>query len=157
MPGARASTRAQNSPASVREMASRLAKSSDGLPLPQIVDEQVADRPALDAVAVDQLLDRQLPAGQAERADAVRRVAGEDTQGAQPQVEVDLLLPAAGVDPPHRLDQLDAVADGDVGDGAALAGQQRGDPGGRDLGVALGAGRFGVGQLAAAGRTRPGP
>jgi hypothetical protein len=32
----------------------------------------------------------------------------------------DLLLPAAGMDPPHRLDQLDAVANGDVGDGAAL-------------------------------------
>jgi hypothetical protein len=92
------------------------------------------------------LLDRQLPAGQPERADAVRCVAGEDTQGAQPQVEVDLLLPAAGVDPPHRLDQLDAVADGDVGDSAALAGHQRGDPGRRDLGVALGTGRFGVGQ-----------
>ena len=77
----------------------------------------------------------------------MRCVAGEDTQGAQPQVEVDLLLPAAGVDPPHRLDQLDAVADGDVGDSAALAGHQRGDPGCRDLGVALGCGRFGVGQL----------
>ena len=77
--------------------------------------------------------------------------AGKIAEGAQPQVEVDLLLAAAGVDPPLGVGQLHAVPDGDVADDAALAGQQRRDPGGREPGVLQGRRRPGLGQLAQPG------
>ena len=52
-----------------------------GLPFLQVVHEQVADRLALQPVAVDEFLDGQLPLGQAERADGGRGVGGEDARG----------------------------------------------------------------------------
>jgi hypothetical protein len=70
----------------------------------------------------------------------------KDAQGAQPEVEVDLLLPATRVRAAQRVHQLHAVTDGDVGDDATLAGQQRGDPGRGDPGVGLGTGRLGLRQ-----------
>src|SRR6266700_3542671 len=86
------------------------------LPFPQVVHEQVADRLGLQPVAADQFLDGQLALGHAERADGGRRVAGEDPEGAEPEVEVDFILAAADVDPPLGVGELDAVPDGDVAD-----------------------------------------
>jgi hypothetical protein len=118
-----------------------------GLPLAQIVHDQVAHRRAAQPVAVHQLLDAQLPTGEPEGADGGRRVGREDAQCPQPQVEVDLLLPAAGLHPPLGVDQLDAVADGDLVDAPALAGQQGRDPGRGDLPVHAPTGRAGRGEL----------
>jgi hypothetical protein len=52
MPGAMASMRAQNSPARLREIASMLAKSSDGCRFPQVVDEQAANGSATQRVSI---------------------------------------------------------------------------------------------------------
>jgi hypothetical protein len=112
-----------------------------GLPLAQVVHDQVAHRRAAQPVAVHQLLDAQLPTGEPEGADGGRRVGREDAQCPQPQVEVDLLLAAAGLHPPLGVDQLDAVADGDLVDAPAFAGQQGRDPGRGDLPVHARAGR----------------
>jgi hypothetical protein len=122
-----------------------------GLPFPQVVHEQVADRLALQAVSVDELLDGQLSLGHAERADGGRGAGGEDPEGVQAEVEVDLLLAAAGVDQPLGIGHLHAVPDGDVGDGAALAGQNGRDPGGREPGICPGRRRPGFRQLAQPG------
>lgn len=105
------------------------------------------NRPTLDGISVNQLLDRQPPAGQAERADAVRSVLRQDAQCTQPEIEVDLLLATASVDLSHGFHEFHAITDDDVGDNTALAGQDRSDPGRRDPGVSVGAGRLGGGQL----------
>ncbi|MEV2226876.1 hypothetical protein AB0E01_44655 [Nocardia vinacea] len=118
-----------------------------GLPFTKVVDQQVSDGSALDAIAVDTLLDCESPAGQSERADAVRRAPREYAQGAKLQIEVDFLLSAAGLDPAYGLHELHAVSDHDVGDAAALAGQDRGYAGRRDLRIRRRAGRFGGGQI----------
>ncbi|WP_216825613.1 hypothetical protein [Streptomyces sp. P3] len=68
----------------------------------------------------------------------------------QPQVEVDLLLSAAGMHPALGIDELHAVADSDVVDPPALAGQQDGDPRRGGLRILARARRPGGGQLAQA-------
>lgn len=65
----------------------------------------------------------------------------EDTQGPQPKVEVDLALTPADMDPTQGVDQLHAVADGDVSDQPARAGQKQRDPSRRDGGLPSGADR----------------
>ncbi|MGV4988970.1 hypothetical protein ACVB8X_40960 [Streptomyces sp. NRAIS4] len=120
------------------------------LPLPQVVHDQIADRPALDAVAVHQLLDAQLAKGKAECPDRCRGVLREDAQGAQPQIEVVLPLPAAGMHPALGVDELHAVADRDVADESALAGQEGRDACRGDLGVLARVRQPGLGQLAQA-------
>ena len=124
-----------------------------GLPFPQVVHDQVADRLAPQPVAVDEFLDGQLALGQPERPDGGRGVGGEDAQGAQPQVEVDLFLPAAGVHPALGVGQLHAVPDRDVADEAALAGQQGRDPGRREPRIRREAG----GPASASWRSRANP
>ena len=151
MPGDRASILAQNRPARDRENRVQAGVVQRGLPFLQVVHEQVADRLALQPVAVDEFLDGQLSLGLAERADRGRGVGGEDAEGSQPQVEVDFPLAAAGVDPPLGIDQFHAVPDGDIADEAALAGHQRRDPGSRVAGVARGGCRPGLGQFAQPG------
>ena len=138
MPGDRTSILAQNRPARDRGDRVQAGVVECGLPFLQVVHEQVADRLALQPVAVDEFLDGQLSLGQAERADRGRGVGGEDAEGSQPQVEVDFPLAAAGVDPPLGIGQFHAVPDGDVADEAAFAGHQRRDPGGRVTGVVQG-------------------
>ncbi|MFH8446880.1 hypothetical protein ACH4D3_37420 [Streptomyces sp. NPDC018026] len=115
--------------------------------LAQIVHDHVAHRLAPDLVAVHQLFDAQLPQGELEGTNRGRGILGEDTHGPQPQVEVDLLLSVAGVHPALGIDELHAVADGDVADPSALAGQQGGDPRRGDLRILARARRPGGGQL----------
>ena len=124
-----------------------------GLPFPQVVHEQVADRLALQPVAVDEFLDGQLSLGHAERADGGRGAGGEDPEGVQAEVEVDLLLAAAGVDQPLGIGHLHAVPDGDAADGAALAGQDGRDPGVSEPGVC----RDAAGPDSASSRSRANP
>jgi hypothetical protein len=109
-----------------------------GLPFFQIVHEQVADRLALQPVAVDELLDGQLPLGHAERADGGRGVVREDSKGVQAEIEIDPFLAAAGVDQPLGVSHLHAVPNGDVADDAAFAGQDGRDSGVREPGVLQG-------------------
>ncbi|MGD0069646.1 MAG: hypothetical protein ABSB76_40315, partial [Streptosporangiaceae bacterium] len=123
-----------------------------GLPFPQVVHEQVADGLALEAVAVDELLDGELPLGHAERADRGGGIGGKHAEGVQAEVEVDFLLASAGLHPPLGVSQLHAVTDGDVGDDAALAGKQGRDPGRREPGVLPGRRRPGLGQLPQPGK-----
>jgi len=77
-----------------------------GLSFPQVVHEQVADRLALQPVAVDQFLGGELPPGHAKRPDRGRGVAGEGPEGTKAEVEVDFLLAAAGLHPPLGVGHL---------------------------------------------------
>jgi hypothetical protein len=86
-------------------------------------------------MAVDELLDGELSLGHAECPDRGRGVGGKHAEGVQAEVEVDFLLAPAGLHPPLGISQLHAVADGDAGDDAALAGKQGRDPGRREPGV----------------------
>ena len=154
MPGDRASILAQNRPARDRGDRVQAGVVECGLPFLQVVHEQVADRLALQPVAVDEFLDGQLSLGHAERADRGRGVGGEDPEGVQAEVEVDLLLAAAGVDQPLGVGHLHAVPDGDVADDAALAGQDGRDPGVREPGVLPVPTPARIPPARAAGRTR---
>ena len=92
-----------------------------GLAFAQVVHQQVPDRAAFDAVAVDQL-----PA--AELALGLQRPPGrgslaEDPRGPQQLVEVRAGGFAAAQQVPGDQQQFQAVADGDVSDLAALGGQ----------------------------------
>ena len=95
-----------------------------GLALAQVVHEQVADRPAGQVVAVDQLLGGQLPGEPgADHPDRGRRAGREGPGGVQELVEeraVPVGAGAVGEHLPAAVQQLDAVAGGDVGDQAAL-------------------------------------
>ena len=117
------------------------------LPLAQVVDDQIADRLAPQRISVDEFFDGQPSGGESERADGVWGVVGKDAQRTQPQVEIDLLLPPADMHSPLGVDQFHAVADGDIRDPAALAGQQRRDPGRGHTRVRGGAGRLVRGEL----------
>ena len=104
------------------------------LPFPQVVDQHVPHRPALDVVAVDQLLTAGLPAS-GEHLDRRGSVFAPAAAGVQQLVE----QRAAGV---HvvglrqirgGLEQLQAVPDPHVGDQPAFGGQDHPDPGQRLL------------------------
>jgi len=56
------------------------------------------------------------PAASPNAADGVWGVVGKGAQRKQPQVEIDLLLPPADMHSPLGVDQLHAVADGDIRD-----------------------------------------
>jgi len=71
----------------------------------------------LDAAAAAMAFFDGQPSGrESERADGVWGVVGKGAQRKQPQVEIDLLLPPADMHSPLGVDQLHAVADGDIRD-----------------------------------------
>ena len=122
MPGWWASRSAQNS----AQAAGQLLQAGvvhRGLAFSQVVHEQVTDRPAGELVAVDQLGGRALPRG-AQLAQPGRRCRAEDPHLAQQPVELAApsLLAApwtsASVSSSSR-----TIPDGDVGQHAALGGQ----------------------------------
>ena len=118
-----------------------------GLPLPQVVHQHIADGPAGQVIAVDQLLDGQLPgeAG-AEHPDSGRRAGGEDAGRVQKLVE-ERAMPvgpaAAGEHLAAVLQQLQAVSGGDIADASALGRHDQRDPldRGQEGGVSHDAGR----------------
>ena len=117
------------------------------LAFPQVVHEQVADRPALQLVAVDQLVRRQLARG-AERPQPFGRLVSEDPQLAQHPVE-DLVIPCrAGEALSFAVHQFQRVADGDVGQSAALGSDDFSAPAQREACGNGGHARIGVAQLA---------
>jgi len=97
------------------------------LAFPQIVDQQIAHRPALEAAAIDQLLHAELPpVGQRPHG---RRGGGvKHAECVQQLVEVRALVAGEGADVGGDLEQFQAVADGDVSDHAALGHHEGGDP-----------------------------
>jgi len=103
-----------------------------GLALAQVVHEQVADRPAGKVIAVDELLDCQLPSELGADHPGVGRGAGREHPGLVQELVEERAVPVAAgpvvEDPPAAIQQLDAVAGGDVGDQAALGGHDQGDP-----------------------------
>jgi hypothetical protein len=102
-----------------------------GLALAQVVREQVPDRPAGDAVPVDELLGGELPGELgADHPDGCRRGGREGPGGVQELVEERAGPPGAGAARglPAAVQQLDAVAGGDIGDEAALGGHDHRDP-----------------------------
>ena len=103
-----------------------------GLALAQVVHEQVPDRPAGDAVPVDELLGGELPGELgADHPDGWRGGGRERPGGVQELVEERAGPPGAGAVAgglPGAVQQLDAVAGGDVGDEAALGGHDHRDP-----------------------------
>ena len=115
-----------------------------GLAFPQVVHEQVADGPAVQLVAVDQLVRRELTRG-AERPQPPGRLVSEGPQLAQHPVE-DLVIPGrAGEAFSFAVHQFQRVADGDVSQNAALSSddlgaaaqrEARGDGGHAGIGVA---------------------
>lgn len=120
-----------------------------GLALAQVVDEQVAYGTAGHLVAVDQLLQRAL-AGTPQLTQRRRGLVSEHTQVVQDPIEqvgrADRGAPQFGLD----LQQFQDVAGGDVGDDAAL--------GGEDLGGAVGdAGRGGRGDARILAASLPQP
>jgi hypothetical protein len=102
-----------------------------GLAFTQVVHQKVPDRPAFDAVAVDQLLAAELPLGP--QRPPGRGSRAEDPRGPQQLVEVRAGGVAAAQQLSGDLQQLQAVADGDISDRAALGGQDRRDPAQRQL------------------------
>ncbi len=96
------------------------------LAFPQVVHQQVTDRPAGDLVPVDQLLAPEPALGS--QSPHRRRVAGEHSQGAEQLVEVRASRAGAAVQVIGDAQQLQAVTNGDVADQAALGGQDDGDP-----------------------------
>ena len=101
-----------------------------GLAFFEVVHEQIADRAADQPVTVDQLL-RGALSECAQFAQCGRRLGAEDAHGAQDPVEQ--MRGAGGGDERRSLgvEEFEHVADGDVGDGAALGRQdQRGSVGG---------------------------
>ena len=102
------------------------------LPFGEVAGEQVADRPALDAVLAGQLGRGELTAG-GEHPDAGRRFGREDPGRPQQLVEVHSVAAGLALDRPHRGGQLQAIAGGNVADEAALGGQDGGDPAQRQV------------------------
>ena len=101
------------------------------LPFPQVVDQQVADRPAGDAAAVDQLLDIELAVG--DQRPHRRRGAGAEHAGCVQQlVKVRALEVGDGAHIGGDVEQFQAVADADVADHTALDRHDRGDSVQRD-------------------------
>ena len=96
------------------------------LAFPQVVHQQVTDRPAGDLVSVDQLLAPE-PALGSQPAHR-RHIAGEHSHAAEQLVEVRAGRASAVVQVISDLQQLQAVTDGDVADQAALGGGDDGDP-----------------------------
>ena len=117
-----------------------------GLAFAQVVHEQVADGTTRQVVPVDQLLGAEL-AGEpgADHPDRGRRAVREDPGGVQELVEeravLPGLLPASGEKAAAAVQQLQAVARGDVADQAALGRHDQRDPldRGREGGVSDGA------------------
>src|SRR5664280_854857 len=97
-----------------------------GLAFAQVIHEQVAHRPAHDAVAVDQLLTAELALRS--QAPYRRRVVTEHPGGAQQLVEVRAARAGSGRALLQGVQQLQAVADGDVADQATVGGQDGRDP-----------------------------
>ena len=104
-----------------------------GLALAQVVDEQVADGLAGDVVAADHLLGGERPGELgADHPDRGRGAGREGPGGVQELVE-ERAVPVVGVGLAGEhgqgaVQQLDAVAGGDVGDEAALGGHDQADP-----------------------------
>jgi hypothetical protein len=103
-----------------------------GLAFAQVVHQQVADRAAGQVVAVDQLLDGQLPGELGVDHPDRGRGAGRGDPGHVQELVEERAVPAdagaMGEQEPAAVQQLDAVAGGDVGDQAALGGHDQGDP-----------------------------
>src|SRR5271157_4327268 len=97
------------------------------LPFAEVVRQQLADRPALDAVLADQLGRGELAAG-GEHPDAGRSFRREHPGCPQQLVEVHSLAAGLALDRPHHASPLQAVAGGDVADEPALGGHDGGDP-----------------------------
>jgi hypothetical protein len=120
MPGWWVSRSFQNRGTRVDDQADEGAVVDAGLALAQVVHEQVADGSATQAVSVDQLFDAQLPGElRTDHPDRGRGPGREDPGGVQELVEeraVPVALGRAGKHLPGDVQQLDAVAGGDVGD-----------------------------------------
>jgi len=96
-----------------------------GLAFAQVVDDQVPDWLALQLVAVDEFLGGELARG-AEGPQPFGCLPAEDAQFAEHPIE-DLVVPCrAGEMLGLAVHQLQQVADGDVGDHAALGGDDLG-------------------------------
>jgi hypothetical protein len=97
------------------------------LAFPQVVHQHVADGPAGDVVAVDHLLDGDLPLGlAADGADCRWGSIGECAHRVQQLVEVRARVAPAPAQ--QQFGHLDAVPGGDVANHAALGGHHGGDP-----------------------------
>lgn len=104
----------------------------------EVVDDQIPDRPGPQVVAVDEFAGRVLSPGlPAQRPQCRRGVGTEDAQAVQQHVEQRLARCALRADTGVQVVELHAVPDGDVGDAAALAGQDDRDPRLRRLGVGV--------------------
>jgi hypothetical protein len=97
-----------------------------GRSLGEVLDQQLPDRSALDAVGVDDLLDA-AAAVQPQHSQPFGRRGREHAGLLQHRVEQWPARAAPEVVLPQRCGQLDAVADGDVADEAALADRDPGD------------------------------
>ena len=118
-----------------------------GLAFPQVVHEQVTDGPAAQLVAVDQFARRELARG-AERPQPPGRLVSEDPQLAQHPVEDLVILGRAGEALGLAVHQFQRVADGDIGQHAALGGDDLGAAPQREARGNGGHVRVGVAQLA---------
>src|SRR5207244_6095899 len=98
-----------------------------GLAFGQVAGEQVAYRRAVDAAPADQLADAEA-AVRRQRAHGRRRGAAEDARGVQQLVEVRALVVRDLADRGSRIEELQAVTDGDVGDHPAFGGHDGSDP-----------------------------
>jgi hypothetical protein len=118
----------EQAPELVGELAQGAVVEPD-LAFAQVIHQQVADRPAGDVVAVDELLDRQLAVGP-EHADGGGGVCREHLQRVKGLVEAQVVAPAPVADSllGDELQQLKAVAGRDVADKPAFGGHDRGDP-----------------------------
>ena len=97
-----------------------------GLAFTQVVHEQVAHRSTGETIAVDQFLRCALPVGGAQLVQGCRGGVVEDAGSAEDSVERAGAAAAFGVDVALGVEQFEDVADGDVGDRAAFAGQDDG-------------------------------
>ncbi len=92
-----------------------------GLAFPQVVHEQIANGTALQLVAVDEFLWRELASG-AESPQPVGRLLSEDSQLAQHPVEDLVITGRAGEGFGFPVHQFQRVTNGDIGQDAALGG-----------------------------------
>jgi len=97
--------------------------------LGEVGDQQVAHWPAGQGVLVDEFLDAELVAeAPVEHAQRGRGVGREVSERVQELVEAPARMTRAlGLAPVAQFDQLQAVPDSDVGDGAALGGEDHGN------------------------------
>ncbi len=100
-----------------------------GAVLGEVGDQQVTHRSAGRCVLVHEFLDAELVAEAAvEHAQGGRRVGREVSERVKELVETPSRMAGAfGLALVAQFDQLQAVPDGDIGDGAALGGQNHGD------------------------------